>query len=122
MKFLCIVYNNEKTLKEMPRAEYQELDDISLEYDETLRNGGHYLYSNALDYSEKAATVRLKQGKAMVTDGPFAETREQVGGFILIEAKDMQQAITLATNIPAIRLGGVEIRPIKELTHSRDQA
>jgi len=110
------------TLKEMSEAEHQALVDESLNYDQALRNSGHYISSNALQFVETAATVRVKKGKVMVTDGPFAETREQVGGHILIEAKDMNEAIKLAAKIPPVRLGGVEIRPIKELTHSRDKS
>ena len=93
MKYLCIVYHNEATLKEMSEAEHQALVDESLNYDEALRKSGHYISSNALQFVETAATVRVKKGKVMVTDGPFAETREQVGGHILIEAKDRNEAI-----------------------------
>jgi len=121
MKFLCIVYHSEKDLKAMSEAEHQALTDEALEYDETLRKGGHYVYSNALEFVDRAATVRVKKGKAVVTDGPYVETREQVGGYILIEAKDKQEAIELASKIPSIRIGGIEVRAARPLTHSRDK-
>lgn len=121
MKYLCMVYHNEKTLESMSPAENQALTDEALEYDETLRQSGHYVHSNALQFVDKAKTVRVKKGKVMVTDGPFVETREQVGGYIMIEAKDMDEAIQLAAKIPPIRLGGIEVRPVQELTHSREK-
>ena len=118
MKFLCIVYQDEKILNDMSKAERQELDNVSLDHDEILRKSGHYIHSNALQFAHTACTLRLKKGKVVVTDGPFAETREQVGGYILIEARDMNEAIQLATKIPPLRLAGIEIRPVQELKHS----
>jgi len=118
MKYLCIVYHSEKELQAMSEAEQQALTDEALEYDETLRKGGHYVYSNALEFVDQAATVRFKKGKVVVTDGPYVETREQVGGYILIEAKDKKEAIELASKVPPVRLGGIEVRAVRELTHS----
>jgi hypothetical protein len=118
MKYLCMVFLDEKKLHALSENESQALDDESLTYDDTLRKGGHLLAAQALESIQAATTVRLRNGKVSVTDGPFAETNEQIGGFILIEAKDLNQAIQLAAKIPAIRLGGVEVRPVKELTPS----
>ena len=118
MKFLCIVYQDEKIVNDMSNEERQELDNASLDHDEILRKDGHYIHSNALQFAHTACTLRLKKGKVVVTDGPFAETREQVGGYILIEARDMNQAIQLATKIPPLRLAGIEIRPVRELKHT----
>jgi len=115
MKFLCMVVLDEKKLDALSKQESQALDDESLAYDATLRKGGHFIAAQALQSVRRAATVRVQSGKALVTDGPFAETKEQIGGFILLEAKDMDQALELASRIPAVRLGGVEVRPIKEL-------
>ena len=70
------------------------------------------------EFVSSATTLRVRSGKVLITDGPFAETNDQIGGFILIEAKDLNEAIQLASRIPAIRLGAVEVRPVKELTHS----
>lgn len=121
MKYLFIVYHSEKELKAMSEAEHQALTDRALEYDETLRKGGHYIYSNALDYVDEATTVRVKKGKVIITDGPYVETREQVGGYLLIEAKDKQEAIELASKLPPIHLGGIEVRAVRKLTHSAEK-
>jgi hypothetical protein len=99
-------------------AESQALDDESLAYDETLRKGGHLLTAQALQSVQTATTLRIKNSKLSLTDGPFAEMNEQIGGFILIEARDLNEAIQLASKIPSIRLGGIKVRPIKELTSS----
>jgi hypothetical protein len=118
MKYLCMVIVDEKKLKAMSESDSQALDDISLAYDDTLRKNGHFLAAQALESVDTAATLRLRKGKVSVTDGPFAETKEQVGGFILIEAKDLNEAVQLAAKIPALRLGAVEVRPVKELVAS----
>ena len=120
MKYLCMVCVDEKKLDALSDTESQALDDESLAYDETLRKGGHLLAAQALQSVQTARTVRIRNGKILVTDGPFAETREQIGGFLLIEAKDMNEAIQLAAKAPVIRLGGIEVRPVKELTPSLD--
>jgi hypothetical protein len=121
MKYLCMVIVDEKKLKTMSASDSQALDDESLAYDNALRKRGHFLAAQALQSVRAAATVRLRNGKPYVTDGPFAETKEQVGGFILIEAKDRDEAIQLAAKIPGIRLGAVEVRPVKELVASRPE-
>ena len=118
MKYLCMVIVDEKKLHAMTESELQAIEDESLEYDDVLRQGGHFLAAQALQSVSSATTVRLRSGSVSLTDGPFAETNEQVGGFILIEARDLNQAIQLASHIPSIRLGAVEVRPVKELTHS----
>jgi hypothetical protein len=120
MKYLCMVFLDEKRLDALSETESQALDDESLAYDETLRKGRHLLAAQALQSVQAARTVRIRNGKTLVTDGPFAETREQIGGFLLIEAKDMNEAIQLAAKAPVIRLGGIEVRPVKELTPSLD--
>jgi hypothetical protein len=122
MKYLCMVIVDEKKLNAMSESDSQVLDDESLEYDEILRKGGHFLAAQALESVNAATTVRLRNGKVLVTDGPFAETREQVGGFILIEAIDLNEAIQLASRIPAIRFGAVEVRPVKELVASNTRS
>jgi len=119
MKYLCMVFYDEKKLNAMSESESQALDDESLAYDDALRKGGHFVAAQALESVHAATTVRLRNGKVSVTDGPFAETNEQIGGFILIEAQDLTEAIQLASKIPSVRLGGVEVRPVKPLTSSR---
>jgi hypothetical protein len=118
MKYLCSVFYDEKNLDALSSKESEALDNESLAYDDVLRKGGHFLAAQALQPVEAATTIRVRGGKVTVTDGPFAETHEQIGGFLLIEARDLNEAIQLASRIPAIRLGGIEVRPIKELTRS----
>ena len=118
MKYLCMVIVDEKKLKAMSKSDQQALDDQSLAYDGTLRESGHFLAAQALQPVSAAKMVRLRKGKLSVTDGPFAETKEQVGGFILIEAKNLDEAIQLAAKIPVVRFGAVEVRPVKELVAS----
>lgn len=118
MKYVCLVFIDEKKLEALSASESQSLDDESLAYDDTLRRGGHLIAAQALQLSRSAATVRVQRGKALVTDGPFAETKEQVGGFILLEARDLDEAVQLASKIPVARLAAIEVRAIKELTRS----
>jgi hypothetical protein len=120
MKYLCMVFCEEKELKAMSEGDSQALDDESLGYDDLLRKRGNFVAAQALDSVYAAKTVRLRGGKVSVTDGPFAETKEQIGGFILLEANDLNEAIELASKIPIVRLGGVEVRPIKHLTSNRE--
>jgi hypothetical protein len=108
MKYLCLVYGQEKELQAMP-------DGDCLAYDEELRQRGICLAAEALQSVETATTVRVRNGKLFITDGPFAETKEQLAGFYLIEAGDLNDAIRIASQIPPARLGSVEIRPIREL-------
>jgi hypothetical protein len=119
MKYLCMVLVDEKKLHALSESELQTLDDESLAFDDTLRKGGHLLAAQALESVSTATIVRVRGGKVSVTDGPFAETNEQIGGFLLIEAQDLNEAIQLAAKVPAIRLGGIEVRPVKELTSSK---
>jgi hypothetical protein len=118
LKYLCMIFFDEKKLDALPKEEYEALVKESLAYDDALRNSGHLLANQALQSVHEAITIRPRGGKMTVTDGPFAETREQIGGFILIAAPDLNEAIQLASGIPSVRLGGVEVRPIKELTNS----
>ena len=115
MKYLLLVRVDEKKLEALSPDESRQLDDDSLAYDDTLRKGGHLIAAQALQWARDAAIVRVHKGKATITDGPFVETKEQVGGFILIEARDRNQAIQLASQVPVARLGAIEVREIKEL-------
>jgi hypothetical protein len=119
MKYLCVVFLDEKKLCAMSDHESRAMIDESLAYDESLRAGGHFVVANALELVNAATTVRVRGGVTSVTHGPFAETNEQIGGLILIDARDLNEAIRLASGIPAIRLGGVEVRPIQEPSHRR---
>ena len=121
MKYLCMVWLDEKKLNALSQSELQTLDDESLAYDRTLQERGHLIAAQALESVQTATTLRLRGGKVSVTDGPFAETTEQIGGFLLIEAKDLNEAIQLASKIPVLRLGGIEVRPIKTLVSSKPE-
>jgi hypothetical protein len=118
MKFLFLIYHDEKTLDTLPDGEMQDLVDSALDYDEKIRQSGHYIVSNALQRARTARTVRVRGGKATTTDGPFAETKEQLGGFFLIEAKDIDEACEVAARFPPARIGTIEVRPVQELRHS----
>ena len=115
MKYLCLVYVEEKKLNALSESESGALTEESLAYDDALRKSGHYIVSNALQPVRFAATVRTRDGKGVVTDGPFAETKEQLGGFVLIEARDLNDAIQVSAKIPPGRFGCIEVRPIMEL-------
>jgi hypothetical protein len=108
MKYLCLVYGEEKKLEAMS-------DDECVAYDEALREGGQCLASEALQPVRTATTVRVRKGKVSVTDGPFAETKETLAGFYLIDARDLNDAIQIASQIPPARVGCVEVRPIRDL-------
>jgi hypothetical protein len=121
MKFMLTIFHEEKVLDGMPEKEMQALVDSAIEYADELRRSGHYVASDALQRTTTARTIRLRDGKIATTAGPFAETREQLGGFVLIEAKDMDEACAIAARFPPIRVGVIEVRPIQELQHSRDR-
>ena len=118
MKFLFMIFHDEGTLDALPEEEMQTLVDSALDYDEEIRHKGHYIVSNALQRARTARTIRVRDGKATITDGPFAETKEQLGGFFLIEAKDMDEACAVAARFPPARIGTIEVRPVQELKHS----
>lgn len=114
MKYLCLVYQDEKQLEALPDSEYDVLMSDTLAYDDDLRQSGYYIASDALEFVRTVATVRVRNGRVSVTDSPFAEMREQLGGYILIEARDLNAAIRVVSKMPPARLGFIEVRPIKE--------
>ena len=118
MKFLFMIFHDEGTLDALPKGEMQSLVDSALDHDDESRRSGHYIVSNALQSARTARTIRVRSGKVSTTDGPFAETKEQLGGFFLIEAKDMDEACAVASRFPPARIGIIEVRPVQELTHS----
>jgi hypothetical protein len=115
MKYICLVYLVEKDMSAMTKMEADACTEESLAYDDTLRRAGHLVVAHALQPVETATTIRVRSGKLSATDGPFAETKEQLGGFILIEARDLNEAIQVAGKIPLARRGSIEVRPIMEL-------
>ena len=114
MRYLCLMYYDESKHAALSRGEAEALQAEAREYVEELRRGGHYIASDALQSVRTATTLRPGNGRLSTTDGPFAETKEQLGGFILIEARDLNDAIRLASRMPPARLGCVEVRPVKE--------
>jgi hypothetical protein len=115
MKYLCLVYGEEKALDALSKGDMEILVDQSLAYDDVLRKSGHYLVSAALQRVETAKTVRVRDGKRFITDGPFAETKEQLLGFILIEASDLNEAVQAVAKFPMASTGSIEVRPVLEL-------
>ena len=109
MKYLCLVYGDEKALGTIADRE-------CMGWGETLRKGGHYVAAEALQPVRTARTVRVRDGKPVITDGPFTETKEYLAGFYLIDAGDLDEAIQIAARIPPARVGSIEVRPIRELT------
>ena len=116
MKYLCLIYDEEKKMTTMSKGEGDAMMGEYAAFTEGIKKSGHYLGGNALQPVHTATTVRVRNGKASVTDGPFAETKEQLAGFYLLDARDLNEAIQLASKIPPARLGSIEIRPIRELT------
>lgn len=114
MKFLCLACEQEETFHEMPLAEWQDLREEVLNYVDSLTRSGHLLAAHALQSARLASTVRVRDGKVALTDGPFAETKEHIGGFFLIEAADFDEAVRIAAGWPSARLGSIEVRPIEE--------
>jgi hypothetical protein len=113
MKYLCLAYEQEATLNALSRAEWAVLRRETLDYVEALRKSGRLLAAEPLQSPRKAVTVRVRHGEPSVTDGPFAETKEHLGGFFLIDAKDLDEAIAIATRWPSARLGSIEVRPLE---------
>ncbi|HYR74223.1 MAG TPA: YciI family protein [Pyrinomonadaceae bacterium] len=118
MKYMLLIYHDEQTWNQLTEAERQQ---IYLEYRELrqqLQSSGQYLMGNQLQPTTAASTVRVRDRKQLVTDGPFAETREQLGGFFMIEATDPDEATRIAAQIPSARMGSIEIRPVVETAES----
>jgi hypothetical protein len=112
MQYLLLIYENEAAFGKLSEAEQGKIFGEYMDYSNRIRKSGHYVGGEALQPTSSATTVRVKNGKTVTTDGPFAETREQLGGFYMVEAKDLDEAIKLATGIPAVRSGSIEVRPI----------
>ena len=121
MKFMFTIYHDENVLAAMPEKEMQALVDSAIEYAEEIRRSGHYIASDALQRTGTARTIRVRAGNASTTVGPFVETKEKLGGFFLIEAKDMDEACAVAARFPPARVAVLEVRPVQELSHSRDR-
>lgn len=112
MKYLCLIYDQEKRWDTMTKEESGALYGEYMAFTEDITTSGHYLGGNPLQPTATATTVRVRNGSIASTDGPFAETKEQLGGYYLIEARDLNDAIQVAARIPAARNGSIEVRPI----------
>jgi hypothetical protein len=113
MKYLCLICA-ETVMEQMTAADAEQHYEEYAEFTEAIKKSGHYLGCNRLQPPDAAITVRMRKGKVATTDGPFAETKEQFGGYYLIEAKDLNEAIQVASRIPGARIGCVEVRPVAE--------
>ena len=114
MKYLCLIYNQEKNLEGLSKAEWDSLKEEYFAFTDGIRSSGHHLDGGGLQSTRTARTVRVRDGKVSATDGPFAETHEQLGGYYLIDARDLNDAIQVASRIPSARMGSIEVRPIIE--------
>jgi hypothetical protein len=112
MKYLLLIYENEASFAGVSEAEQGKIFEEYMQYTNDIKKKGHYIGGEALQPVSTATTVKVKNGKTLTTDGPFAETREQLGGFYMVEAKDLDEAVALAARIPASRTGSIEVRPI----------
>jgi hypothetical protein len=114
MQYLCLIYGDEREWQKLPPAESVKIMGEFHDYTESIKRGGQYVGGNRLQPAHTATTVRVRQGKLATTDGPFAETKEQLRGYYLLNARDLNEAIQLAARIPGARLGAVEVRPVAE--------
>ncbi len=112
MQYLLLIYGNENRWEKIDSPEREKALQEFRAFTRSIHQSGHLLGTNELDLTSKGATVRVRDGKRMVTDGPFAETREQLGGYYLIEAKDREEAIAIAARIPSVSWGSIEVRPV----------
>jgi hypothetical protein len=114
MRFLCLAYEAQEIFDRMSSHEWAELRQETLDYLETLRAGGHLVDAQPLRGAAHSATLQVRDGRMIVRDGPFAETREQLGGFFMLEAADRDEAVRLAAGWPSSRLGTIEVRPVDD--------
>jgi hypothetical protein len=115
MQYLCLIYEDETLWPKMPKADAEKIFGEYFAFTEGIKKSGHYVGGNPLQPTPTATTVRVRNEKVSTTDGPFAETKEQLGGYYLIEAKDLNEAIQVASKIPGARLGSIEVRPVMEI-------
>ncbi len=116
MRYLCLIYEDEKVWERLPQKEAEAIFGEYWQFTNAIKESGHYVGGNPLQPTSTATTVRVRNGKLSATDGPFAETREQLGGYFLIDARDLNEAIQIAARIPGARLGCIEVRPVMEVT------
>lgn len=115
MKYLCLVHCDEAVFRTIPSDELRALNEESMAYDRALERSGHFIAAEALASVKSAKVVQVRNGRRSHVDGPYAEAREQLGGFILVEARDLNAAIQIAGRIPMARYGAIEVRPIENI-------
>jgi hypothetical protein len=115
MKYMLLIYDEEQIWAKMGEAERNQMFGEYMQFSKDIHTSGHHLASAPLQPTSTATSVRIRNQKRLITDGPFAETREQLGGYYLVEAKDLDEAISLAARIPSARLGTIEVRPVMEV-------
>ncbi|HEY5925809.1 MAG TPA: YciI family protein [Kofleriaceae bacterium] len=113
MQYLLLIYDNENVWNDMSKEESAKAFGEYMQFTTDIKKSGHFVAGDALQPVSTATTVRIRNGKSQVTDGPFAETKEQLGGYYLIEAKDLDEARMIAEKIPSVRYGSIEIRPVQ---------
>lgn len=121
MKFMLIVHHDEKAIQEIEKEKRQQMLAESVELTHQLHAAGQYLSASPLQPSATAVMVQVREGKPLVTDGPFIETREQIAGYFLVNARDLNEAISIATRVPGARIGTVEVRPLIEIAGLPDK-
>ena len=114
MRYVCVIYDDEQKMAGMSKEESDAFMGEYFAFTDGIKKSGHYLGGEALQPVQTATTVRVRQGRISTTDGPFAETKEQLGGFYLITARDLNEAIQIASKTPSARTGSVEVRPVTE--------
>lgn len=115
MRYLCLIYHDEKELGAMPEAEMSALNARHLAFNEEILSSGHFIEAEALQPAAASTCLRVRYGKVSLTDGPYMETKEMVAGFYLIEARDLNEAIAVASKLPSAPLGAIEVRPCRDL-------
>jgi hypothetical protein len=114
MKYLCLIYDQESSLSSMPKDDFSAFMGEYMTFTQDIMGSGHMRAGEELQPVATATTIRMRNGQLSTTDGPFAETKEQLGGFYLIEARDLNEAIQIGARIPSVRTGSIEIRPVVE--------
>ena len=113
MKYLCLIYDDESRFATMSKEDGEAMMGEYFAFTEGIRKSGHYLAGEALKPVQTATSVRVRNGRTTTTDGPFAETKEQLGGFYMVDARDLNEAIQIASRIPSARTGTIEVRPVE---------
>jgi hypothetical protein len=116
MRYLCLIHLDETALAAMPRQDESDLNAAHWDYNDQLRASGNYIAAEALAPAAQTKRVTLRNGKTSITDGPFAETKEVIAGFYLIEARDMDEAIAIASKLPSAGIATIEVRPARQLS------